>query len=161
MLKHILDEIDVEVKNTQLIPCLTMDGDNPAYNYLPQDVIQEIEHLELSSELSFALIKNPSLELVGYITLIEDNFKNRTKGVRIHSIGFVNEEIFNYIVRLTKDNLALKFKVNGENRENRFDYIWGYVYEDYTLIGNNFMVDYANKIFISDLPKINPNSTIE
>ena len=158
MLKHILDEIDVEVKNTQLIPFLTMDEDNPAYNYLPQGVIQEIEHLELSSELSFALIKNPSLELVGYITLIEDNFNNRTKGVRIHSISFVNEEIFNYIVRLTKDNLALKFKENGENR---FDYIWGYVYEDYTLIGNNFKVDYANNIFISDLPKINPNSTIE
>lgn len=158
MLKHILDEIDVEVKNTQLIPFLTMDGDNPAYNYLPQEVIQEIEHLELGSELSFALIKNPSLELVGYITLIEDNINNRTKGVRIYSIGFVNEEIFNYIIRLTKDNLALKFKENGENR---FDYIWGYVYEDYTLIGNNFMVDYANNIFISDLLKINPNSTIE
>ena len=150
MIKHLLDTIDVDVRMTQFIPFLTYEGDNPAYNFLPQEVIQEIEHLELNKELSFALIKVPSLELVGYIILIEENYNHRQKGIKIHSIGYANEEIFNHIVRFAKDNLALRF--NGD-RENKYDYIWGYEYKDFTYLAENFNIDYQNNIFISELQR--------
>ena len=158
MLRYPLESVEFIKENAQILTCGYYEGDRPAANYLEEDMIHEIDYLGLDKDLSFILVQNRSLNLYGFITVKLENYNNRPKGVKIHSIGYVNEDAFHFIINQLKLNLGAEL---NEKNENKYDYIWGYEHEDYSLIKNNFRVDYANNIFISDLPKINPNSTIE
>ena len=158
MLRYTLDPVEFKKEYAQTLTCGYYDGDRPAANYLEEDMIQEIDYLGLDKDLSFILVQNRSLNLYGFITVKLENYNNRPKGVKIHSIGYVNEDAFHFIINQLKLNLGSELNENGENK---YDYIWGYEYADYALLENNFMVDYANNMFISELPRINPNPTIE
>lgn len=131
-----------------MISCGLYDGDRPAYLYLHPSTIEEIDQLNLTKDLSFVLVKNPSLELIGFIMVKEENYNNRPKGVKIHSIGYCNNEAFHCIINNLKTMLSGKFDNNGEYL---YDYLWGHEYEDYSLIENNFLIDYTNNIFIYEL----------
>lgn len=157
MLRYPLESVEFKKENAQILTCGYYDEDRPAANYLEEDMIHEIDYLGLDKDLSFILVQNRSLSLYGFITVKLENYNNRPKGVKIHSIGYVNEDAFHFIINQLKLNLGVE---QDENGENLYEYLWGYEYVDYSLIKNNFMEDYDNNIFISELPKINPNPTI-
>lgn len=148
MVRYILPNVEFRENQAQVITCGLYDGYRPAYDFLPQTIVEEIEQMDLTKDLSYVLVRNPSLELLGFITVKVENYNNRPKGVRIHSIGYCSNEAFHCIINNLKTILASKIDTNGESL---YAYLWGYEYMDYGLIQDNFLIDYENNIFISEL----------
>lgn len=150
MLRYTLKAIEFHEERAQTLTCGYYDEDRPASNYLSLDIIHEIDYLDLDKDLSFILIQSPSLQLCGFITVKVEDYNNRPKGIKIHSIGYTDIVVFNYIINQLKLKLAIENNLEGERK---FDYIWGYEYEDFTYLTENFNIDYQNNIFISELQR--------
>ena len=148
MVRYLIPNVEFREDHAQVISCGLYAGDRPAYNYLDLTIIDEIDQLDLTKDLSFVLLKNPSLELLGYIMVREENYNNQPKGVKIHSICYCNNEAFHCIINNLKTMLAWKIDNNGEYE---YDYLWGYEFEDYSLIEDEFFINKRDNIFIARL----------
>lgn len=151
MFRYLLPPTTFRKDDAMILTCGYYDEDRPSANYLSEDIIHEIDNLELDKDLSFIFVQYPSFELVGFILVKIEDYDDRPKGVKIHSIGYTDDEVFSFIISQLKLNLRVE---NYMNDENKYNYIWGYECENYTFLSDDFLIDYRKNIFIADLSSL-------
>lgn len=150
MNRYLLPTLDFNPQDASILTLGYYDGDRPALNYLPNDLIAEFEHIDMDIEHSFVLVRNPSLQLAGFVIVNRIDFGNRPNGLMIHSIGYINtnRDVFDFIINQLKTNLTTNIRKDGRRF---FDYLWGYDDGDRTFLREHFNVNEPYGIFYYNL----------
>ena len=57
MVRYLIPNVEFREDHAQVISCGLYAGDRPAYNYIDLTIIDEIDKLNLTKDLSFVLLK--------------------------------------------------------------------------------------------------------